>query len=204
MISRKYTALCAQTSDINEHLPTLARHASECMHVTECGVRTAVSSYAFGHALKDKTGARLVQVDLGRSPELDEFQEACRREGLSTIFHQMSDLVCPMEETDLLFIDTWHIYGHLKRELARWHSRVRKYIIMHDTEIDGIYGESLRLGSMNPVQQSLETGIPLDEVRRGLKPALHEFLNSHPEWMLHEHFTNNNGLTVIKRRATSG
>lgn len=199
MISERYAALCANRSDINEHLPTLARHASECNHVTECGVRTALSSYAFGHALKDKPNARLVQVDVNRSPEIDEFQEACSCEGLSSVFHEMSDLDCPMEETDLLFIDTWHVYGQLKRELARWHSRVRKYIILHDTEVDGIYGETIRC-NMNAIQQSKDTGIPIDEIRRGLKPALYEFLNTHPQWVVYEHFANNNGLTVLTRR----
>jgi len=202
MISERYAALCANPSDINEHLPTLARHASECMHVTECGVRTAVSSYAFGRALLDKPGSRLVQVDLARSPEIDEFQEACLREGLSSVFHEMSDLDCPIEETDLLFIDTWHIYGQLKRELARWHSHVRKYIILHDTEVDGVYGETIRIG-LDAVQQSKDTGIPVGEIRLGLKPALYEFLNAHPEWVVYEHFANNNGLTVLTRRTSS-
>lgn len=202
MISQKYSELCITRSDINEHLPTLARHASECMHVTECGVRTAVSSYAFGHALLDKPESRLVQVDLARSPEIDEFQEACSREGLSSVFHEMSDLDCPIEETDLLFIDTWHIYGQLKRELARWHSHVRKYIILHDTEVDGVYGETIRIGR-DAVQQSKDTGIPVDEIRLGLKPAIYEFLNGHPEWVVYEHFANNNGLTVLTRRTSS-
>ena len=34
---------------------------------------------------------------------------------------------------DITFIDTWHVYGHLKRELAYWHDHVKKYIIMHKT-----------------------------------------------------------------------
>ena len=31
-------------------------------------------------------------------------------------------------ETDLLFIDTWHVYGHLKRELKAHEKKVNKYI----------------------------------------------------------------------------
>ena len=37
---------------------------------------------------------------------------------------------------DLLFIDTFHVYGQLKRELARFEGQVRRYIAMHDTEVD--------------------------------------------------------------------
>lgn len=34
---------------------------------------------------------------------------------------------------DLLFIDSLHVYGHLKRELDFHHRNVNHYIIMHDT-----------------------------------------------------------------------
>jgi cephalosporin hydroxylase len=111
----------------------------------------------------------------------------------------MSDLDCPIEETDLLFIDTWHIYGHLKRELSRWHPYVRKYIIMHDTLIDAVHGETIRCG-WDAVQQSKESGIPVDEIRKGLKPAIHEFLTEHPEWIVDLEYVNNNGLTILRRR----
>jgi hypothetical protein len=38
------------------------------------------------------------------------------------------------------------VYGHLKRELARWHTMVNKYIIIHDTTIDADLGETVRVG----------------------------------------------------------
>ena len=33
----------------------------------------------------------------------------------------------------------------------------------------------------------------------GLWPAVEDFLEKHPEWVLHERYTNNNGLTILKR-----
>jgi hypothetical protein len=200
MIQSRYEDLCRTPSDINEHLPTLARYASECRHVTECGVRTAVSSYAFGYALATIPGSKLVQVDLDSHPELVQFQSRAKDEGLHTVFHQQSDLVCPIEETDLLFIDTWHIYGHLKRELARWHPHVRKYILLHDTTVDEWHGETIRNG-WDAVRQSRETGIPVEEIRKGLWPAVTEFLVEHPEWRIRERFVHNNGLTVLYKTA---
>jgi len=108
----------------------------------------------------------------------------------------------PVQATEIpeepLFIDTWHVYGHLKRELARWHSSVRKYIALHDTEIDGLRGETLR-NKWNPTQQSFETGIPVDEITKGLQPAIAEFLADHPEWTMLAHYRNNNGLTILAR-----
>jgi len=107
-----------------------------------------------------------------------------------------------MEDTDLLFIDTWHVYGQLKRELARWHSYAGKYIILHDTTVDEWQGESIRVG-WDAIKQSKETGIPVDEIRKGLWPAVVEFLKEHSEWELHARYVNNNGLTVLRRTSSN-
>jgi hypothetical protein len=104
----------------------------------------------------------------------------------------------PIKPVDLLFIDTWHIYGHLKRELEFHHANVAKYIIMHDTTVDAFQGESIRSG-WNTAQQAATSGYPEAEIRKGLKPAIDEFLVAHPEWTVKEVFTNNNGLTVLQR-----
>lgn len=198
-IASEYARLCSTVSDIWEHLPTLERYAIECDHVTECGVRTAVSSYAFANGLRRNPNSKLIQVDIESTYGITAFRDLATQEGLNTIFHQMSDLDCPMEETDLLFIDTWHVYGHMKRELARWHPHVRKYMILHDTEIDRWAGETIRNG-WNGEEQSRQSGIPLSEIMRGIWPAVLEFLEVHPEWVIHEHYSNCNGLTVLKRK----
>ena len=48
-----------------------------------------------------------------------------------------------IEETDLLFIDTWHDYLQLKKELFRHSNKVKKYIILHDTVFYGFINENL-------------------------------------------------------------
>ena len=198
MLHTKFLERCVAPSDIHEHLPILARYASECTHVTECGVSTVVSSYAFADALLPIVGSRFVQVDPVWHANIDIFQAECKSEGLDSVFHHKSDLECPMEPTDLLFIDSWHVYGHLKRELVRWHPHVRKYILLHDTTVDEWAGETVRLG-WDAVRQSRETGIPVEEIRKGLWPAVEEFLSQHPEWRMRERLTNCNGLTVLER-----
>lgn len=201
-IAAKYKRRCKKPSDINEHLPTLARYASCCKHVTECGVRSMKSSYALANGLVGREGAKLVQVDLNAHENVIKFQRACSAEGLQSVFYEQSDLECPIEETDLLFIDTWHIYGQLRRELARWNSYVLKYIILHDTTSDEWHGETVREG-YDAERQSLETGIPVDEICKGLWPAVQEFVQEHPEWVILERYTNNNGLTVLARRESA-
>jgi hypothetical protein len=198
ILEKKYNERCVQRSDINEHLPTLREYANQCIHITETGVRSAVSSYAFATGLLGKPGNRLIQIDLNNHPNIQQFIKDSKDEGVNVIFYEQSDLECPMENTELLFIDTWHVYGHLKREFARWHSYVSKYMILHDTTVDEWQGETIRNG-WNAQQQSKETGIPVDEITKGLWPAVTEFLSEHPEWVLEKRFTNNNGLTILRR-----
>jgi hypothetical protein len=195
-INNKYNQKCSQPSDINEHLPTLYEYAKKVNHITECGVRSVVSSYAFAAGLLGNSKNRLIQIDLDTNENVRQFGNECLSEGINCTFYHQSDLDCPLEQTDLLFIDTWHVYGHLKREFARWHSYVNKYIIMHDTTVDEWYGETIRM-NMNAYQQSLQSGISVEEINRGLWPAIEEFLAIHPEWKIERRYTNNNGLTIL-------
>jgi cephalosporin hydroxylase len=197
-INDMYNHRCNEHSDINEHLPTLRKYTLECTHVTECGVRGACSAYAFADGLRNRPETKMVQIDIEYHPRMGEFIEISKSEGLNVELNIVSDIKCKREQTDLLFIDTWHVYGHLKREFEYWHSYVNKYIILHDTTVDEFLGESIRCG-MDIERQSAEYGIPIDEIKKGLWPAVEEFLAEHPEWTLHERFTNNNGLTVLKR-----
>lgn len=198
IIEENYNSKCNTVSDINEHLPTLKKYGDECYHITECGVRFTVSSYAFALSLKNKPNSKLIQVDTIKYNQTDIFQKECLNENIQTVFYEQSDLVCPLEQTDLLFIDTWHVYGQLKRELKRWNTFVNKYIIMHDTTTDEFLGETLRV-KWNAKTQSLDTGIPVGEITKGVWPAIEEFLIEHPEWKIKERFTNNNGLTILYR-----
>lgn len=188
------------SSDINEHLPILLAYAKQCTTITECGVRTPTSAYAFASGLKGTPNNAYRMVDTVKSDQIDPFLRECHAEGVSATFETSSDLECPLVDTDLLFIDTWHVYGHLKRELAYWHSHAKKFIILHDTTVDEMYGETIRM-RQNPVEQSAATGIPVEEITKGLGPAVTEFLTEHPEWVVDLKLTNNNGLTILKRQA---
>ncbi len=194
----EYNSASKTPSDIYEHIPTLYEYATKCNHITECGVRSVVSSYAFAHALVNKESSRLIQVDIVNNNTITAFGQKCLANNINYTFYKSSDLECPLEPTELLFIDTWHVYGHLKRELERWHSYTSKYIIMHDTTVDAYEGESIRIG-MNIINQHYETGIPINEIKKGLWPAIEEFLANHSEWIIDKRFTNNNGLTILKR-----
>jgi hypothetical protein len=188
-LEEKYQTLIRTKSDINTHLPTLRRYAEECSHVTEMGVRWVVSTYAFLAAIPKS----MVSIDIqhpskwGASIELAE--QYARDINCQYKFWLTNNLEIEIEETDLLFIDTWHSYKQLKAELNLHSLKVKKYIILHDTTL---FGENDENGYE-------VFGWHNESDKKGLIPALNEFLEEHKEWTIHEVFTDNNGLTVLKR-----
>lgn len=196
----RYLAARFTVSDINEHIQVLAEYAAQCSYVLELGVRSCVSSWALLKGLRDNGSAVkcLLAVDLHNHPNTAEVARVARDNGIGYAFLEGNDLLLHTDPVDLTFIDTWHVYAQLKRELAKFSPLTRKYIIMHDTEVDGQLGESIRLG-FDVEKQARQTGFPEHEIRKGLVPAIHEFLSSNPDWVLDKHFSNNNGLTVLRR-----
>jgi len=167
--------------DIVEHLPTLYRYSQECNHITEMGVRSIFSTWAFLHA-KPK---RMISYDImmpdvfGSKVNIDDLVDSARENGTEFEFRLESTLDADIEETDLLFIDTLHTYPQLKRELELHSGKAKKYIIMHDTTLFAHKGEAA--GEL------------------GLLYALEEFLPVHTEWITKEVYENCNGLTVLER-----
>jgi len=203
VVVSEYEKAVGNISDINEHVPTLSKYGEECEHIVEFGVRSGVSSWGFINGLlkniRDGRSVRIEGVDLSPSPTPYEFLKTAGILNLTSSFTQGNVLHVPAVECDLLFIDTFHVYGQLKRELNRHAAGVRKYIIMHDTTVDEFEGELRRCG-WNAEAMSAQTGIPAEELVVGLWPAIVEFLAEHPEWYMKEKFTNNNGLTILERR----
>jgi hypothetical protein len=191
LIHQKYQEKCSTISDINEHLPTLRKYAEECESIVEMGVRGIVSTWAFLSAKPKK----LISLDLYHPSSfggnLDEVIQLSSENGIKFEFVEKSSLEYEMPNADLLFIDTWHDYLQLKKEMFRHHSKVNKYIILHDTTTFGYTDESFydEYGNSRP-----ETNLP-----KGLYPAVDEFLFTNKEWRLWEKKSNNNGLTILKK-----
>lgn len=198
-----YDKAALAESDINEHIPTLSKYAEQCRHIVEFGVRTGVSSFGFANGLlKHMSSDRPCVIDGydldARPSSYDMFKQAPHLGFIST-FTQANVLHIPPVRCDLLFIDTFHVFGQLRRELARHANGVRKYIILHDTTTDEWEGELRRLG-WDATKLGPKTGIPAGELLIGLWPAVMLFLEGHPEWKIKERFVNNNGLTVLERQ----
>ena len=200
-IKTKYNFLCNLQSDINEHLPTLYRYATECESVIELGVRGCVSSWAFVYGLLNNNNKNLKSLLLNDISPCDIYELLYKTKNLDIkiSYEWINDLDLNVKENvDMTFIDTWHIYGQLKRELEKFSKVTNKYIIMHDTEVDGIRGETIRSG-WNSHEQSRISGYPVEEINCGLQKAIDEFLFNNKDWKLKEQFKNNNGLTILER-----
>ena len=108
----------------------------------------------------------------------------------------------PITSVGLLFIDTLHVYGQLKRELALYSPFIEKFIALHDTTTDGEVGEVVRarFSDKDNGVFAAKLGWPTEDVTRGLWLAVEEFLAEHVgEWELLKRWENNNGLTVLQR-----
>ena len=118
-VEENYNTLVNTPSDINEHLPVLKKYAEQCEHITEMGVRSVVSTFAFILAKPKK----LISMDLfhpsqyGDDYRLDLISQYAKDNSIDFSFKLQNTLECTIEPTDMLFIDTLHTYGQLKKEL---------------------------------------------------------------------------------------
>lgn len=166
-------------SDINEHLELIREYASRVEHVTEFGMRGANGSTV---ALLAAQPATFVSWDINphavvSQTVLDLLSERGRTDFQPRVGNTLN---INIEETDLLFIDTLHTYKQLKAELDRHATKVRKYIIFHDTKTFGAKGE--------------------DGNEPGLRAAIRwlQVAKMFPLWQLVEDRDNNNGLVVLE------
>lgn len=201
-IITKFKHLCNLPLDINEHLPTLYKYATECNSVIECGVRGCISSWAFVYGLidnKNNIPKKILLNDIVTCDIDDLLHNTKHINNLQVEYKWCSDLDLEInEKVDLVFIDTLHVYGQLKRELDKFSKISNKYIIMHDTTVDEIYGECIRL-NWNIENMSKATNFSEYELTNGLKLAINEFLLNNNDWVIHDVYINNNGLTVLKK-----
>lgn len=199
-VNSNYNKLCNRQSDINEHLPTLYRYARECESIFETGVRGCISSWALAKGLleNEKPEKKLFLNDI--SPcNISDLLDSTKSLPIKIDYKWINNLKLELPySVDMTFIDTWHIYGQLKRELERFSKVTNKYIVMHDTEVDAIHGESIRCG-WNAEQQSIESGFPVEEITCGLQKAIDEFLRGNAGWTLDVCYINNNGLTILRK-----
>lgn len=192
-----YSFHCHRPSDIHEHLPTLKRYAKECSSIVELGVRNVVSTWGLIAGLAENSAQERsyigIDVDVPTPRIFKLANELAIENGVAFEFLQANDMNIEIRETDLLFIDTLHIYAQLRYELEKFSPQTRKYIIMHDTTSYAYHDCWSYQGNHSEYPNYIDIN------KRGLWPAVEDFLASHPEWKILERYTNNNGLTILVR-----
>jgi len=199
-IERAYNQALQIPSDINQLLPTLHEYAKKCTHVTEMGARGGRSTITFVHA----NPAKFVSYDYQyATPEkhleeevniLKEFLDMCKGLGRDIEYIGKDVLSVEIEQTDMLFIDTWHVYQQLKKELELHASKVNKYIAFHDTCTFGEVGEGYP-----DVDENHPRRHEYDGTNGGIRKAIEEFLESNKNWVKVYETEVNNGLTIIEK-----
>ena len=182
-----YQDVRQQPSDVNEHMDTLrALSRATLVHgqgkVAEFGTRTGRSTLA----LLAGRPAQLTTCDV--DPVALHATEAMLRphasaEGVDFETYLGNTVVMPViSPVDLLFVDTYHTYEQLKRELQRHGKQARFWIALHDTETFGWEGE--------------------DGCTPGLRRAIEEWIIApgNDDWSVLVDYRNNNGLMVLQRR----
>lgn len=186
-----YESQCSVQSDINEHLPTLLNYAKECNHITEMGVRWVSSTWPLILSKPKK----MISYDIVKNPNINEVINLTREYGINYQFVETDVLKLEIEETELLFIDTLHTYNQLISELELHSEKCTKYIILHDTTTFGEVDEVIYSHASSEIKN-------IQKFKEGLWNAVLDFLDSEKgkNWEIKERFTNNNGLTILKRK----
>lgn len=186
---KEYVNACNTPSDINENLPILFEIAKQCNHITEFGVRSGVSTRAFLN-----TDAALRSYDLEKDTVVNELFKKAKEDGKNVEYYEGNVLDIEIEETDLIFFDTWHHYDQLKKELSKHANKSKKYLVFHDTQTYSMTGEKC---------SNTSTGKILTDVieqPEGLLPAIIEFIVDAPQWTFKTYKKNNNGMIILEKK----
>jgi hypothetical protein len=172
LIYSLYKQACESESDINQHLPTLREYALQVDHVTEFGIGNSTLAFLCARPFFFHT----YDIDPQRIAFAHTASKQYKR--AITISHA-STLDVSIVTTDLLFIDTWHTYDQLSKELEKHAPRVRRYIIFHDTVSFGDLSE--------------------DDSKPGLMQAIRDFQEENLRWEEVAHWKYNNGLLILEK-----
>lgn len=169
------------TGDMYKHLPIISKVVEDCKHITEFGLGKGESTKAF---LRHDVEIHTYEID--PMPESVKFIEQAKAAGKNITLHIGDTRAVEIEETDLLFLDSYHSCDQVKKELELHAAKVRKYIMFHDTTLYGFVGQGYKPES--------------DYYELGVWPAIQEFLDTHIQWQIVHHVEENNGFTVLQKK----
>lgn len=198
-------------SDINKFIPILYIYALNCKNILQLGLKKYDVLWPLMKGLVDNrvlpilknfSGRKIVSVELNEPSQILEIQKLAQILQVDHEFVSSQSLeYSPTEFYDMICIDTWHTYGQLKRELSKFSSLCKKFIIIHDIAIDGYNSEAVRLSQHESIEkQAKDNNMKLTEVCTGLLPAVIEFLEKNKDFEIDSAYTDHGGLIILKRK----
>ena len=181
-------------SDMAAHFDALRQYAVDCNIIHELGIREIGSSWAFLKGLAEKGNAMVTIAEDRKSLEMSpitalisidhvhpdkfagegtlaEFQKHAAENNVHHEFIESSSLDVNIENSHCIFFDTDHTYKQLSQELHLHGNKSKKYLLFHDT-----------LGCAHEIV-----------------PAINEFLEEYPEWIVFDHSLESQGMTSLAR-----
>ena len=179
--------------NIREHLDDLTAEAKKYDTVVELGRQNMCSTLAIllGNPKK------FITVDTDEPTDRWIYRKElanryCDVVGVDYEYRIADTLQMEPIECEMMFIDTFHSYEQLYRELNIYHKSVSKTIVMHDT---------VSFGQTDEPSSAIKTSL-LDKRfvgKAGLANALDDFLLENKEWVKSRIETKNNGMSYITR-----
>jgi uncharacterized protein (DUF433 family) len=175
-----YNTLITDDSDIHRLVPIIYGYAMRVNTVVEMGSRTGHSTTAIMQAYP----SNFTIIDLIISSDvrtLERTYKSCAPPHAHLQVIEHDDLTIGIDTVEMLFIDTLHDEGQVRKELELHASKVTKWILFHDVISFGHREESG------------------NQIGRGLHPAIVEFMEKHKEWVEEAYFPFSHGLLVLRR-----
>jgi len=163
-----------QPSDVKDVLKYYEKYAKQCKTITEFRDRQYLTTLCFLHQKPKK----LSVYNYEECIVAEDIKIAFSGE-VFVSFSVKDSLTVDIEKVDLLHLDTFHNYERVYGELNKHHLKVKKFILIHDTETFKFIGS--------------------DGTKPGLKNAIDDFIFKNKEWQIEAHYKESNGLTVLSR-----
>lgn len=191
-------------SEINEHLLALKQLAQESASIIEINTRGSASTWALLQGLSESHSLEKAYTEIeSYLPFLDKIylsRRLARENNIKLTYINANALNVDFKDrADLLFIDSIHTYCQLTYELEKFSPQINKYIVLHDTSPPWGYENDIEYKG-----DYSEYPISINRTKKGLFPAITDFLAKNPEWILMDRRFNNYGLVILTRHENTG
>lgn len=174
----------------NEHYPVINILARKCRKVAQLGVsKDKYLSFLFAQSGIDELYTVDKDPHFLESSAYMNLRNICNKNNILFNHIKEDTRVADLPDVDLLYTDTEYTSHHIKCELLSYSDRVKKYIIISNTDI---YREVSDHGyNLNGIHYKYP----------GLGVGIQEFLSLCSNWRILYEFRHDGGLSILERKS---